>query len=98
MQKESGLWCDVLGNWLNLDGLLQATTPTYQRDQGKVACTGYLTVAEPLLNNETYVLTHLTLPGTHTLPGVVGAVAECAKWYPDLVQTQRPWKCCAPFP
>lgn len=100
-----GLWADSLNNWLNLDGVFQAARAAnatggpelHTRVRG--ACDAFLALAAEVLNNATAVLDTSPLArggglskDTHGLPGVVTAVAECAKWFPDLVVTARPWR------
>ena len=100
-----GLWADTLNNWLNLDGVFQAaraanaTGGSDLQTRVHAACDTFLALAAQVLNNATAVLSTSPLArggglsrDTHGLPGVVTAVAECAKWFPDLVVTARPWR------
>lgn len=95
----TGLWAPELGNWLNLDGIFQAARAANATGSGlqtdvRAACDAFLSVATPVLTNASAVFNPITglAMDSHVLPGVVTAIAECAKWFPDMVVTLRPWR------
>jgi hypothetical protein len=101
LQQESGLWGSFPPSYIDLDGLycslrpaaqLGKPQPLWQRAQS--ACDAFLAAAEAALNDATVVLGDTAGSygaNSHLLPAAVSGVAECAKWFPDLVDTVRPW-------
>eukprot|EP00052_Salpingoeca_macrocollata_P009390 m.74131 g.74131 ORF g.74131 m.74131 type:complete len:361 (-) comp17077_c0_seq2:35-1117(-) len=102
LQQSNGLWSgSSLANWLNLDGVMQAThdvSATPHPDLAQQACARFLPAAARILNSWPLTEAEFAPKGTHGLPGAVAAVAQCAQVFPQLVQTQRSWRCCGPFP
>lgn len=98
------LWtssCSMSGDE-DLDGVTQFTNVAYQMNQYEWnttvinVCENLVQFYVPKLNNETFVMKEIT-KNTHKLPGVLGAVGQCLMYFPELVETKYPWKCCAPF-
>jgi hypothetical protein len=61
----------------------------------RTACQRYLATTAAALNDASVVLgTGPEQYGANSdgLPAAVAGVAECAKWFPDLVVTVRPWR------
>lgn len=104
MQNVStGLWNgDSTPQFIDLDGVYQIIRPAVQLgkpralwSRARAACASFLTTAGAALNDPTILLgnqtSHQYGASTHNLAGAVAGVAECAKWFPDMVITQRPW-------
>jgi hypothetical protein len=94
LQHENGLWDRDVTYCIDLDGvysLLRSSRNAggYRTDDVKDACIRYLERAEKILNDREFFYSRYT--NTHILPGALCAVAECAKFYPELVRTSRPW-------
>ncbi len=94
-QKENGLWGPGQIYCRDLDGLYCLTRSSrnaggYRAGDVRAAATRALATAEAQLNDEAFVLAHY--PNSHKLTGALSAIAECQKFYPDLVKTSRPWK------
>ena len=45
-----------------------------------------------MLADESTIIDGYLGANTHTLPGVIGACAECMKWFPHLAVTKQPWR------
>lgn len=102
--KCQGLWnpsCSMSGDQ-DMDGITQYTNVAYQMNKYEWnttiinTCQSMLQFYVPKLNNATYVLQKMS-GDTHKLPGILGAVGQCLMYFPQLVQTKYPWRCCAPF-
>lgn len=100
MQSPStGLWgSDAYPNFIDLDGVYQVVRPAAQMGRegpawstARTACVRYLGAAEAALNDPARVLGTEYGVNTHILPAAVSGVAECAKFFPELVHTTRPW-------
>jgi hypothetical protein len=94
----TGLWGgDASPNYIDLDGVYQVVRPAAQVGAGpewaaaRAACVRYLAAAEAALNDPTRVLGAVYGTNTHILPAAVAGVAECGKFFPELVRTLRPW-------
>lgn len=98
LQHSDGLWSE--GNaYLNIDGIYQATRPAiqagkYRWDDVETACEKLLKATVPNLNNQTKLLSHPVSTSSHILPALVSVVAECQKYFPEMVKTIRPWPMC----
>lgn len=102
LQKPGGYWGAPAVQFIDLDGVYQVVRPAVQLGRppalwaaARASCDAYLGAAAAALSNATLVLTaaHGGYGGnTHSLVGAVAGVAECAKWFPDLVLTTRPWR------
>jgi hypothetical protein len=100
LQQPSGLWGSFPPSYIDLDGLYCSLRPAAQLgkpaalwSRARAACEAFLAVAEAALNNETIVLgANYYAINSHLLPAAVAGVAECAKWFPGLVDTIRPWR------
>jgi hypothetical protein len=94
LQHANGLWDKDVTYCIDLDGvysLLRSSRNAggYRADDVKDASVRYLERAEKILNDREFLISRYT--NTHVLPGALCAVAECAKFYPELVKTVRPW-------
>ena len=94
LQHANGLWDRDVTYCIDLDGvysLLRSSRNAggYKADDVKAACLRYLETAERILNDRRFFFSRYT--NTHLLPGALGAIAECQKFYPELVKTTRPW-------
>lgn len=95
----TGLWMgDKVPGYMDQDGVYVTTRSSVQLGQARwpevrTMCSRYLNTAAAVLNNATLVLGPTSPYGSivHTLAGVVTSVAECQRWFPDLVTTTRPW-------
>ena len=100
MQSPStGLWNkDEYPGYIDQDGVYVTTRASAQLGGARAAevrvmCDRFLATAQRVLTNATLLLTDGSPYGTisHVLAGVVTSVAECARVFPDLVRTVRPW-------
>lgn len=94
LQLPSGLWDKNVTYCIDLDGIYNMTRSNqiaggYREDEIRKSCIRYLEAAELILNDRDYFFEHYT--NTHILPGALGAIAECQKFYPELVKTSTPW-------
>nr|MDO8114885.1 hypothetical protein [Candidatus Sigynarchaeota archaeon] len=95
LQLDTGLWGQTPEFYCrDLDGLYALTRSSrnaggYRADDVKAAVVKFLATAERTLNDRDFVLAHY--PDTHHLAGALCAIAECQKFYPDIVKTARPW-------
>ena len=97
----SGLWGgDAFPSYIDLDGLYQVLRPAAQLGgaaagpewaTARAACVRYLGAAQAALGSPEAVLGAAYGANTHILPAAVGGVAECAKFFPGMVRTVRPW-------
>jgi len=93
-QLENGLWGNTPEPYCrDLDGIYALTRSSrnaggYRHDDVKAAIIRFLTTAERVLNDESFVLEHYT--NSHHLAGTLTTLAECQKFYPDLVITKKP--------
>ncbi len=62
----------------------------YREDEIRTAVERYLASASDLLNDRERLFTRYA--NSHDLPGALCAIAECQKYYPELVRTLRPWR------
>lgn len=95
LQLDNGLWGKTSEPYCrDLDGIYALTRSSrnasgYRHDDVKEAVIRFLATAERTLNDETFVLRHYK--NSHHLPGALSAVAECQKFFPELVITPQPW-------
>lgn len=95
----TGLWNgDRLPGYIDQDGVWVSIRASLQLGQARwqeveAMCTAYVRTTAAVLNNATLMLgKHSALGGiVHNLPGLVTPVAECARWFPALTVTRRPW-------
>jgi hypothetical protein len=95
----SGLWSDgPLPGYIDQDGVYVAARASVQLSRSRWpdvrrACTAFVRAAAAQLLNETAILGPTSPYGgiAHNLAGLVTPVAECARWFPDLVITSVPW-------
>ena len=90
---------------LTLDGIFQAVRASEQLQRHglpaavpavQAACGRVLALSAAQLNNGSYALAHWG-QASHDIANVVAAVGECARAFPQLVRTRRPWGCCARY-
>ena len=90
---------------MTLDGIFQAVRASEQLQRHGLpasvpevmaACNRVLALSASQLNNASYVLDHWG-HRSHDIANVVAAVGECARAFPQLVSTRRPWSCCARY-
>jgi hypothetical protein len=95
LQLENGLWGKSPAPYCrDLDGIYCLTRSSrnaggYRADDVRAAVEKFLVTAEKRLNDREFVFSHYT--NTHYLSGAPVAIAECQKFYPDLVSTPKPW-------
>ncbi|MBN2152305.1 MAG: hypothetical protein JW839_12715 [Candidatus Lokiarchaeota archaeon] len=94
-QPHNGLWGPGMIYCRDLDGIYCLTRSSrnaggYRQDDVRTAITRALATAEVQLNDKAFVFKHY--PNSHKLTGALSAVAECQKFYPELVRTPRPWR------
>jgi hypothetical protein len=94
LQHENGFWDKDVTYCIDLDGIYSLLRSSrnaggYRADDVKNACVRYLEAARQILNDRRFFFSRYT--NTHLLPGALGAIAECHKFYPELVKTTRPW-------
>ncbi len=94
LQLPTGLWDKDVTYCIDLDGIYCLTRSNriaggYREKEIYQACVDYLAAAEKILNDRDYFFEHYT--NTHILPGALAAIAECQKFYPELVKTPTPW-------
>ncbi len=95
LQQPNGLWDGEVSYCIDLDGLYSAIRSSrnagwYRKDDVVVMVKRYLAHAQQTLCSREFLFARY--PGSHGLPGALSAVAECQKWFPELVQTERPWR------
>ncbi len=95
LQHQNGLWDKDVTYCIDLDGLYSMIRSSrnanwYRKDDVKQAVIKYLKTAEKTLNDENFLFTHYS--NSHRLTGALAAIAECQKWFPELVKTAQPWK------
>ncbi len=95
LQHANGLWDKDVTYCIDLDGIYNLTRSSrnaggYRRDDVFIAVCRYLKEAERILNDEEFFFKKYN--NSHILTGALGAVAECQKFYPELVRTSRPWR------
>lgn len=100
MQDKDGFW-NGDGGSMTLDGMFQVVRSSLQLDHVKwdtvkKACSVMLAKQEKHLKNDSYVLEKYGKK-SHDLANVLASIAECAMHFPELVQTRRPWTCCARY-
>jgi hypothetical protein len=79
-----------------LDGLWAAARASelaggYRRSDVREMCDRYLTSSAAVMGNRTAVLGPVLYADSHGLNGAMQSVAECARWFPELLRTRVPW-------
>jgi len=95
VQKPEGYWNTFPPTFADLDGIYELTRSSsvignQQWAKVQAACDRFLNITSSVLNNKTALWQAYTT--THSLVGAVAAVAECQKWFPDMVFTSVPWQ------
>ncbi len=95
LQHPNGLWDGDVSYCIDLDGLYclirsSRNAGGYRADDVRVAAERYLAYAEKTLNDREFLFARYDT--SHRLTGALSAVAECARAYPELVETSRPWR------
>ncbi len=93
-QPDNGLWGSGAIYCRDLDGIYSLTRSSrnangYKVGDVRAAVVKMLATAELQLNDEALVLQNY--PNTHKLTGALCAVAECQKFFPELVKTPKLW-------
>ncbi len=96
MQKESGKWDGIMKitYCIDLDAVYNMLRSSrnagvYRQEEIRESCARYLAVAERLLNDRKFVFSNYRT--THRIVGALSAIAECRKFFPDMVKTSKPW-------
>jgi hypothetical protein len=87
----------VLPSCHQLDGVWTITRSSalaggYRWPDVHATCATYLRAAAVILNNATTLLNPVIYGDSHGLNGALQSVAECARWFPELVRTKVPWR------
>ena len=95
LQHKNGLWDKDVTYCIDLDGIYNLTRSSrnaggYRSNDIEEAIIRYLTAAEIILNDKEFFLKKYT--NSHILTGALAAIAECQKFYPELVLTNVPWR------
>jgi hypothetical protein len=91
----NGLWKGNTAGYPGLDGVYELarssnkTVDHYRWKDIENACQKFLKIAEEQMNTEENLMK--LFGETHGLIGAVAAVAECQKWFPDMVVTSVLW-------
>ena len=98
LQQGTGGWTPDGMAYLNVDGIYQATRPAVQLGGAQSAaarwsdveraCDRLMGLVTTALNNRARIMGQIS----HNLPALVGAVAECAKQFPSMIRSKRPWQ------
>ena len=80
-----------------LDGVWSLTRSSqlaagYRRADVRAMCERYLTAAAAVMSNRSAVLDPVDYGDSHGLNGAMQSVAECARWFPELLRTRVPWR------
>ncbi len=94
LQHENGLWDGEVSYCIDLDGLYCMIRSSrlaghYRTDEVRESVHRYLQRAEATLCDREFLFDRYD--NSHRLTGALSAIAECAKWFPELVKTERPW-------
>ena len=101
---ESGLWGSPtrggLPTFIDLDGVYQVIRSAVQLGNpaqlwaaARGSCDAFLDASALVLNDATTLFSADGFAAnSHMIVGAVAGVAECARWFPDLVRTRRAWR------
>lgn len=95
LQHKNGFWDKDVTYCIDLDGLYSMIRSSrnanwYRKNDVKQSVCRYLESASRTLNDQDFFFSNYT--NTHVLTGALAAIAECQKWFPELVKTSQPWK------
>lgn len=95
LQHKNGLWDKATPYCIDLDGLYSLLRSSrdaenYRQPEIYQAVVNFLRTTEQIFSHKSSVLTHY--PRSHLLPGALAAIAECQRFYPELVHTSIPWQ------
>ena len=95
LQQPNGLWDGKLPYCIDLDGLYcilrsSRNAGGYRSADALGAVKAFLATACRVLNDREAL--HAGYRSTHKLTGALSAIAECARFYPELLRTPRPWR------
>ena len=95
LQHENGLWDKDVTYCIDLDAIYCLTRSSrnagnYRKRDVKEAIIKYLKRADQIFNNKDFFFG--SYDNSHRLTGALSAIAECQKFYPDLVKTKKPWR------
>lgn len=95
LQHVNGLWDRDVTYCIDLDGIYNLTRSSrnaggYRSSDIEAAVIRYLATAEKILNDKDFLFKKYT--SSHILTGALAAIAECQKFYPELIVTEKPWR------
>ncbi|MBD3351728.1 MAG: hypothetical protein GF364_09610 [Candidatus Lokiarchaeota archaeon] len=95
LQKDNGLWDKDVTYCIDLDGLYSMIRSSrnanwYRKSDVRESVEKYLETAERIFNDKEFFFQ--SYQNSHKLTGALNAIAECQKWFPDLVRTTKPWQ------
>jgi hypothetical protein len=95
LQHTNGLWDKDVPYCIDLDGLYCVLRSSrnaggYRKDDAASAARAFLETAERVMGNRDLLFGGY--PNSHRLTGALSAIAECARSFPELVTTPRPWR------
>jgi hypothetical protein len=95
LQHTNGLWDKDVTYCVDLDGLYCLTRSSrnannYRAADIRKAVEKYLQTAEKIFNDKEFFFN--AYGNSHRLTGALAAIAECQKFYPELVKTSKPWR------
>ncbi|MBN2157626.1 MAG: hypothetical protein JW776_16385 [Candidatus Lokiarchaeota archaeon] len=94
LQHENGLWHKDVTYCIDLDGLYSMIRSSrnanwYRKEEVIQSVCRYLETASYIFNNEEFFFKEYS--NSHILTGALAAIAECQKWFPELVKTTKLW-------
>lgn len=105
LQGQNGFWDGEVSYCIDLDGIYCLTRSSrnaglaasraasseegYRAAEVRAACERFLERAEATLCDRDFL--GASYRNSHRLPGALVAVAECARTWPGIVRTERPW-------
>lgn len=95
LQHDNGLWDADVTYCIDLDGIYSLTRSCrnadhYREDDVKNAIIRYLETTEKIFNDKSFFFN--AYKNSHRLTGALNAIAECQKFYPELVKTKNDWQ------
>lgn len=95
LQHENGLWDKNVTYCIDLDGVYSMIRSSrnanwYRKEDVRNAVEKYLKTAARTLNDRDFLFRNYR--DTHRIVGALAAIAECQKFFPELVHTSVPWR------
>jgi len=95
--RSKGLASNVNPSCHQLDGVWTVTRSAalldgYRWDDVRDMCSSYLHAAATVFADTTVLMDHVVYGDSHGLNGGLQSIAECVRWFPELVHTRRPWR------